>query len=196
MLHPINTTLTCCSISPLKGLMTKPMALLLRAKGPRNMQSDFPDPVAIRAKTSLPCSRGMSASSWPSRKLENEKYFCKTSWSLSYIEQLVSDMVSHGHLQKRRVTDLLLAEAIPECQLIHQYLKPRANFTFELRILCWKIVHVIYIRQSVQSKYFRYLFLSRWFVTTDHNAGPMDKQHVFPDYSWIWPQPSLTHEPG
>ena len=103
--------------------MTTPIALSLKTKGTKNMQIDFPDPVAIRTKISLPCSRGRSASSWPSWKLENKKYFCKTSQSLPYIEHLVSDMRSgswlpYGHLQNRLVTDSLPAKAIPGCQLI------------------------------------------------------------------------------
>ena len=189
MLCQINTMLTCCSISPLNGLMTIPIALSLKAKGAKNMQIDFPDPVAIRTKTSLPCSRGRSASSWPSRKLENEEYFCRTSQSLPYIEQLVSDMqslagswTSYGHLQKRLVTDSLLAEAIPGCQLIGIV----ANFESARQFLVQTtIAHVIVVKCFVvlcnwQKPWLSFqlykpsLYFCLSYELLDHTVGPVD----------------------
>ena len=67
-----NTKYTCWSIKAFRGLMMTPIADSGPiARGARNMQRDFPAPVAIRTNTSLPWTRGKRASSWPGRKLEN-----------------------------------------------------------------------------------------------------------------------------
>ena len=45
--------LTCWSIKALRGLITTAIESLLTANGGKNMQKDFPDPVAILTNTSL-----------------------------------------------------------------------------------------------------------------------------------------------
>lgn len=64
-----------CSPKALRGLTITAIDLLLTAMGGRNMQRDFPDPVAILTKTSLQCSNGSIASNCPGLKPANLKYF-------------------------------------------------------------------------------------------------------------------------
>lgn len=79
---------TCCSISPFSGLNTTPIALSLFASGARNMHMVFPEPVAIRMKTSWPCRTERDASNCPGRKVECPKYLHSTVFSFKW----------HGHL--------------------------------------------------------------------------------------------------
>ena len=67
--------LTCWSIKALRGLITTAIESLLTANGGRNMQRDFPDPVAILTNTSLRCSKGNITSICPGLKPANLKYF-------------------------------------------------------------------------------------------------------------------------
>ena len=69
---------TCCSIRPLSGLITIPIAFSLLASGPRNIHRLFPDPVATRTKTSFPCMAARDASNCPGRNLEYPKHFTST----------------------------------------------------------------------------------------------------------------------
>ena len=66
---------TCWSIRVLSGLITTPIACSLIASGGRNMQIDFPEPVAMQTETSSYwCMIGSIVSSCPSRKSSNLKY--------------------------------------------------------------------------------------------------------------------------
>ncbi len=51
------------------------------ARGAKNMQILFPDPVAMRTKASLPCTMESAACICPGRKVEKLKCLLNTSWS-------------------------------------------------------------------------------------------------------------------
>ena len=81
--------LTCCSMSAFNGLTTMPIAFLPTQSGGRNMHNDFPEPVAIRTKTSWQCNTGKTASSCPGLKSLCLKCCCNAALVQHTAEQLL-----------------------------------------------------------------------------------------------------------
>ena len=100
--------LTCCSIRQLRGLIITPTAVSLSAKGARNMHNDFPAPVAMRTRTSLPCMTANSASNCPGRKVVYLKYFSKAASNFSFAKHCVLPLCQFPSVVKHALPHTLI----------------------------------------------------------------------------------------
>ena len=119
-MHGIACSNTCSSISPLKGLITIPMPFFWAASSARNMQRDFPAPVAIRTNTSCPWRTGNTASNCPGLRF----------WVLPYCTQHIasscSSVAAEGGPTVKERSELQIALPCIHCSLA----KPKADHKF------------------------------------------------------------------
>ena len=103
-LRSAKRSLTCLCIRPLNGPTMTATLPSLSVRGTEKPRKDFPVPVAILTKASLPCSTGNIASSWPQRKFSSSFVGPFVTLSMQHTCQGIPILCNHLHMDRKPYT--------------------------------------------------------------------------------------------